>query len=166
MAIPKHITFTLSNERFTGINETQRVAIGNEIVNIIQNRTASGKDKDGNAFTPYNTSYTKSSHFKSSGKGSKVDLVFSDRMMNSLVYLPDLSSGSRITVGFRNGSEENNRAQYNIEGHGRKGDSTQPKRNPMGLTTSETNTVVDMVPQGGNGAVFLALTAGFLASIF
>ena len=166
MATPKHITFTLEDPSFVGIDEVQRNGIGNEIVNTIQTRTSKGIDKDGNAFTQYSEAYKSSSHFKGAGKTSKVDLVFSDQMMNSLQYLPNLSGGSRVTVGFVNGSEANKRAQYTIEGHGRKGDFTQPSRNPMGLTTSERTKIVGMVSGGNRGAVFLALAAGFLASIF
>ena len=166
MAIPKHITYTLTDDRFIGINETQRSGIGNEIVNIIQDRTAKGIDKDGNSFTSYSTAYKKSAHFKDAGKSSKVNLAFSDEMMNNMTYLPDLSSGNKITVGFTNGSEVNKRAQYVIEGHGRKGDFTQPARNPMGLTGGERTKVLEMVPSTSRAGVFLALTAGFLASIF
>lgn len=167
MAIPKHITFTLTDERFAGLNDVQRSGIGNEIAGIIQDRTAKGKDKDGNSFAPYNTSYTKSAHFKDAGKTSKVNLAFSNETMNSLKYLPQLSSGSSITVGFDNGSDANTKAQYVIDGHGRKGDFTQPKRNPMGLTGNEKTKVTNMVPQtSGRVGVFLALTAGFLSSIF
>jgi len=166
MATPRHITFTLSNTRFEGLNETQRSAIGKELVNTIQTRTAAGKDKNGDSFAPYNTSYKKSKHFKSAGKTDKVDLVFNDRMMNAMTYLPELSKGSDITVGFRNGSEENQRAQYVIEGHGRKGDFTQPKRDPMGVTPNERDQILSLVPSGNSTGIFLALGAAFLASIF
>ena len=167
MATPRHIIYTLTDTRFEGISEVQRSAIGNEIVNTIQDRTASGIDKDGNRFTPYNPNYINSKHFKNAGKSGNVNLVFSNEMMNSLEYLPELSQGSSITVGFPNGTDVNSRAQFVIEGHGRKGDFTQPPRNPMGLTGNERNRIVDMVPRRGvSGAVFLALTAGFLSSIF
>ena len=175
MAIPKYITFTLSDPRFVGINETQRNAIGKEIVNIIQSRTAEGIDKNGLPFIPYKQSYVNSAHFKDAGKSNKVNLVFSDEMMDSLDYLPGLSDGSNITVGFTAGSQENQRAQYVIEGHGRKGDFTQASRDPMGLTGSERNSVLGMVPSNTSGStsssglstgIFLGLSAGFLEGIF
>lgn len=174
MAIPKHITYTLTDQRFIGISETQRSAIANEIINTIQDRTAKGLDKDGLPFASYTESYKNSAHFKDAGKSSKVNLVFSNEMMNSLDYLPELSNGPNITIGFRNGSEENQRAQYVIEGHGRKGDFTQAKRNPMGLTGSEQIRIKSMVPTSGGDTdgssfatgIFLGLTAGFLEGIF
>ena len=166
MATAKHITFTLSNSRFEGINETQRTAIASELVNTIQSRTADGKDKNGESFVEYKDSYKKSSHFKSAGKTNKVNLAFSEQMMGALQYLPELSSGSNITVGFRNGSEENRRAQYMIEGHGRKGDFTQAKRDPMGITDSERDGILELVPTSNSTGIFLALGAAFLASIF
>lgn len=167
MATPKHITYTLTDPRFSGINETQRQAIGDEIVNTIQTRTAGGRDKDGANFVPYKESYVQSAHFKDAGKTRNVNLVFSNEMMNSLEYIPELSTGNSITVGFPAGSEVNNRAQYVIEGHGRKGDFTQPRRNPMGLTGDERGRIIGLAPSNGIGrAVFLGLAAGFLAGIF
>jgi hypothetical protein len=174
MAIPKHIKFTLTNQRFVGISDIQRNAIANEMINIIQARTSIGIDKNGAPFAAYKESYKKSAHFKDAGKSSKVNLVFSNEMMNSLDYLQELSDGPNITIGFDAGSDTNKIAQYVIEGHGRKGDFTQAGRDPMGLTPGETNTVVNMVPvseTNGSGSgfatgIFLGLSAGFLEGIF
>ena len=166
MATPRHMTFTLSDPRFNGISPAQRASIGNDIVSTIQSRTATGKDKDGLDFTSYNPNYVNSKHFKAAGKSSTVNLVFNDEMMQSLQYIPELSQGPNITVGFPNGSEMNRRAQYVIEGHGRKGDFTQPRRNPLGLTTTERERIIGSVPRAGVGTgIFLALSAAFLESI-
>ncbi len=165
MATSKHIKYSLEDDRLSGLNVIQKEAIASEIIQKIEERTSRGIDKNGSPFTAYSKAYRESTHFRDAGKSGVVNLEFSAEMINSMVFLPEESNGNNITIGFINGSEQNSRAQYIIEGHGRKGDFTQPTRDFMGLTSPERSEVLSGLAQPSSN-VFNLLSVEFLRSIF
>lgn len=93
------------------IDNIGRASLGRDIVDFIRNRTARGLDKNNREFIPYSETYKQSDAFKSFNKSDKVNLELSGDMMIELDVLSHTVGA--ITIGFVNGSEENDRAEYN-----------------------------------------------------
>lgn len=119
-----------------------RAAIGSDIVELIQRRTAQGKDKNNKNFPGYSEDYTESFDFKLAGKSKgDVNLSLSGEMMNALTLLEN-TTGS-LTIGIPTGDTFNNdKAEGNIKGS--YGGSPNPKkaRDFMGISQSDLDTIL------------------------
>ena len=110
-----------------------REALGKEVVEFIRRRTESGKDKDGDRFIKYSKAYINSKAFKIAGKSpSKVNLTLSGDMLIALDVLSH-KSGS-VLIGFEKGSEENARADGNVQ-----------TRDFMGIKPSDLKKIIGKV---------------------
>lgn len=103
MEIPKELT------------PTQRLELGDLIIEHIVERTQKGLDKNGEKFPAYSKEYIRSLDFKNAGKSrNRVDLQLSGDMLAALQVLA--TSAGKITVGYERGTDENARAEGNILG--------------------------------------------------
>lgn len=110
-----------------------REALGKEVVEFIRRRTESGKDKNGDKFIKYSKAYINSKAFKIAGKSpSKVNLTLSGDMLIALDVLSH-KSGS-VLIGFEKGSEENARADGNVQ-----------TRDFMGIGDKDLENLIDKV---------------------
>lgn len=110
-----------------------RKALGKEVVEFIRRRTESGKDKNDKRFIKYSKAYINSKAFKIAGKSpSKVNLTLSGDMLIALDVLSHKEGP--ISIGFKEGSEENARADGNVK-----------KRDFMGIKDKDLNKLIDKV---------------------
>lgn len=110
-----------------------REALGKEVVEFIRRRTESGKDKNDERFIKYSKAYINSKDFKNAGKSpSKVNLTLSGDMLIALDILSH-KSGS-VLIGFENGTEENARADGNVQ-----------TRDFMGIKDKDLDKLIDKV---------------------
>ena len=92
-----------------------REALGREVTEFIRKRSEAGKDKDNNKFAKYSKEYTKSLDFNNAGKSKgNVNLTLSGDMLIALDVLSH-KKGS-ILIGYKNGTEENAKADGNVRG--------------------------------------------------
>lgn len=141
----KHQKFTLNLE---GYSPSEREAIVGDVIRTIQKRTKQGLDKDGKPFPKYTKAYTKSQDFKIAGKTSKVDLVLSGDMLDSIELL---KNAPKTVVGFERGSTENGKADGNIRGtYGQDSpiDGGKYARDFLGLTKAELKSILSKYPKG------------------
>ncbi len=97
------------------LGPSEREQVASDIIEFIRKRTESGLDKNNRDFPEYSKAYIQSLEFKIAGKSaSKIDLRLSGDMMAALQLL-DHRDG-KITIGFQDGSTENDRADGNITG--------------------------------------------------
>ena len=91
---------------------TERMAIAQEVIDFIVQRSKSGKAINGSRFPAYSPGYRNSLDFKIAGKGSKVDLTLSGEMLDSIQLLSDKSG--EITIGFdKSDTKLNGKAEGN-----------------------------------------------------
>lgn len=126
--------------------ESERKAIGQEIIEHIRDRTEQGVDKDGKPFPKYSREYIKSVDFKNAGKSAgQVDLRLSGDMMTALQVL-DQDDGT-LTIGYKNGTAENARADGNIRGtYGQDRGSSKKARPFLGITKAELGDILEQYP--------------------
>src|SRR5689334_18399124 len=109
----KHQKFSIEIPR--NLDESDRAQLADDIIEFIVARTEKGRDVDGDSFPPYSEAYIKSLAFKIGGKSArKVNLTLSGDMLAAIEVLE--SKRGKLTIGFRNGSPENDRADGNIRG--------------------------------------------------
>ena len=126
-----------------GLDEDQRLAVADLIVERIVNRTDKGIDKNDKPFVGYSQSYKDSLDFKIAGKG-KVNLQLSGDMLAALSVL-DVTSRSAV-IGFERGSEENGKADGNIRGtYGRSKPIAGKARDFLGISYEELSKIIDVI---------------------
>jgi len=126
----------------------ERAAIGSEIVNrIVERSRKENVDKNGNPFPKYTTGYTNSLDFKIAGKRKgKVNLTLSGDMLDALQMLSQ--KPGEITVGFKNGTPENAKADGNIKGtYGQATPIRGKKRDFLGLKRDELQNILQRFPR-------------------
>jgi hypothetical protein len=96
IAIPKEIT------------ETEKLALGEDIIEYMRKRTESGKDNRGGSFPKYSKEYMKSLDFKIAGKNSKVNLMQTGDMLADIEVLE--IKKDKLVIGFEKGSLSNDKA--------------------------------------------------------
>lgn len=122
----------------------QRERLADLVIEHMVDRTQRGIDKDGKKFPKYSKEYIKSLDFKNAGKSaSKVDLQLSGDMLAAIRLLSQ-KPGS-LTIGFENGTKENDKAEGNIEGsYG--GDPNPAKaRDFLGIERKKLRELIDYV---------------------
>lgn len=114
-------------------NEDQRIAVANEIINRIKERTEAGLDSKNRAFKPYAKSYIEDQDFKLAGKSkTKVDLTFTGEMLNSIEIL---NQGiGFVVIGFEEG-ETNEKASF----------AKDKGRDFLGITEKEKNSIIQSI---------------------
>lgn len=141
----KHQKFVVD---LSGYSPAEREAIAGDIIRQIQKRTKQGVDKDGQKFPSYTSGYKKSRDFKIAGKTSKVDLVLSGDMLDSIELL---KNAPKAVIGFERGSNENGKADGNIRGtYGQDTPIEGGKyaRDFLGLSESELKSILRKYPKG------------------
>lgn len=126
---------------------TERMAIAQEVIDFIVERSKSGKDINGNQFPKYSQSYTKSLDFKIAGKSKgSVDLTLSGDMLNSIKLLSH--SNGQLLVGFDRGDSENNgKAEGNQLGTYGKSTPNKKKARPfLGISKEDLRKILENYP--------------------
>lgn len=126
---------------------TERLAIAQEVIDFIVQRTRSGKAIDGSKFPGYSQSYSKSLNFKIAGKSkSNVDLTLSGDMLDSLRLISQKSG--QIIVGYdRADSVNNGKAEGNQLGtYGQKKANTKKARPFLGISRDDLTNILEKYP--------------------
>lgn len=143
----KHQKFDLDLSDYSPV---EREAIALEVIDKIIKRTKSGKDKNGRAFEKYSKAYKESLAFKIAGKGSTPDLTLSGDMLDSIKIL---KNAPKTVIGFKNGSVENGKADGNIRGTYGKEKTVGPKREFLGISERELNSILSKYPKDSDRSV-------------
>lgn len=119
---------------FSG-NEPLKIVICQTIVDYMRERTAKGKDVNGQTFAPYSSSYKESDAYEAYGKSSKVNMQLSGDMLAALDFE---TSGNTVTFLFDNSEEEAKAYGHmtGMDGHPTL-DGKTPKREFFGITREE-----------------------------
>jgi len=127
---------------------SDKLALGEEIIEHIRKRTESGKNNRGSSFPSYSKDYMKSLDFKISGKSSKVNLTQTGDMLADIEVLS--IRGDKILIGFENGSESNDKADGHITGwQGR----SKTKRPFLGFEGKEVKNLESIIKKHEKSAV-------------
>lgn len=130
-----------------GYSPVERVAIANEIIEHIIDRSKSGYDKDGEPFPKYTKEYIKSKNFQIAGKSkSSVDLELSGEMLNSQELISH-KNGS-LLIGFDKGNSDlNGKVEGNrIGSYGKEPDSSKA-RDFLGLEDGALEKILKKYPK-------------------
>lgn len=116
-----------------GYRPDERIAIGQDIVDFIIERSKRGVNKDGHRFKKYTKEYERSLDFTNAGKTEgKVDLTLSGDMLAALKIL-DQKPGA-IKIGYQTSDPEAGRAEGNILGTYGQSRPTGKARDFLGIT--------------------------------
>lgn len=133
------------------MSKPDREILGRAILEHIRQRTEGGTGvrRQGRGFSlysfpSYSESYTESLDFKVAGKSKNdIDLTLSGDMLASMDVLRDTPRS--ITIGFKNNTEENSRAEGNQLGSYGRSPNPKKARRFLGLTASELETLLESV---------------------
>jgi len=115
-------------------------------IELIEKRTLSNKDVNGESFTKYSKSYKESTVFELHGKNkTKVNLKLSGEMLASMT--PKAQAGTMIALEFI-GVENNNKAHGHTFGGGFK--NSLPVRDFFNLTNDEENEILNDILKKGS----------------
>jgi hypothetical protein len=117
-----------------GLPETEKLALGEDIIEYMRKRTESGKDNRGDFFPEYSKEYMKSLEFKIAGKNSKVNLMQTGDMLADIEVLE--MKNDKLVIGFEKGSLNNDKADGHITGWQGRSDTKRPF---LGFEGSEKN---------------------------
>lgn len=135
------VQFTFDIPR--GYSDSTRRAIAERVISRIIERTESQIDKDGKKFAPLEQDYAAK---KLAGGGSPVpNLRLTGELHSDLQYKPSQSSSTKITVGYKKGSESNSKARGHITGWENK--LPKKKRDFMGLPQSDIDQILETTPK-------------------
>lgn len=112
-------------------NDVLKESIIGDAIEMIRERTDSGRDRNGNAFKPYSKMYRNSLDFKAFGKSSSVNLKLTGDMMSAMDRVGE--KGDAVEIGFVDELEAS-KAHGHITGGG-----NLPVRDFFGLTEKEIN---------------------------
>lgn len=132
-----------------GLSPDQKDEVADLIIERIVNRTDQGKDKNNRPFKEYSDSYKESLDFKIAGKkGKPVNLQLSGDMLAALEHLKKYDTNRSIVVGFKNGSEENAKADGNIRGtYGNPSPNPKKARDFLGITIKELTDIIKFIKE-------------------
>lgn len=110
-----------------------KLAVGEDLIEHIRQRTEKGKDNEGSRFPGYSKGYKNSLDFAIAGKSpSKVNLTQTGDMLADIEVLA--IKGDKLIIGFEKGSLSNDKADGHITGwQGR----SKTKREFLGFEGSE-----------------------------
>jgi hypothetical protein len=135
-----------------GLDDFEKQAIATEVIDRIIARTKEQNvDKDGKSFPKYSQEYIKSLEFRVAGKSSgDINLTLSGDMLNSLELLE--TKPKSIVIGFRKGTQENERAEGNILGSYGGDPNPRKARNFLGISDSELSQILELYEQNPSRA--------------
>lgn len=127
----------------------QRAELADLVIEHIVQRTQDGLDKNGKKFPKYSDAYVKSLDFKNAGKSrSKVDLQLSGDMLAAIDYLS--GAAGKITIGFKNGTDENAKAEGNILGSYGGSPNHKKARDFLGIDQDKLDQLIEHVKNSGD----------------
>lgn len=129
-------------------SQEERLAIGQELIDYIRDRTAKGKGKGEKTFSgSYSSSYVNSPEFKAARKSKgTINLRLTGDMLTSIQILDE--KPGEVVIGFEKGSQENAKADGNIRGtYGSSRANSSKARDFLGVTRQEVmNYVLEKFP--------------------
>ena len=126
----------------------EREAIALEVIDRIKRRTKSGLDKDGKPFAGYSEAYKKSQDFKIAGKSSKVNLVLSGDMLDSIEIIDNFRNG-KVVIGYTD-ETQGGKAEGNILGTYGQQKKVGPARDFLGISDSELDAITRKYGESGS----------------
>lgn len=120
------------------IKPNERIALSEDIIKYIYNRSKKGRDVEGKAFPQYTNEYAK---YKGTSRG-KVDLILEDKMLKSMKLISHKSG--KLLIGYDNGSKENAKADGNNRGtYGNPAPLPGKARKFVGISKKDLNMLLD-----------------------
>lgn len=120
-----------------GLDEEERIAIAEDIVEFIITRTGAGLDRYNRKFKKYSKEYARE---KGVSPGD-VDLIVSGDLLDSLLLL-DHSRGE-IVIGYEEDDEINGKAEGNITGsYGQPEPNPRKARDYLGISTRDLAAII------------------------
>lgn len=123
-----------------GFSVEEREAIAVEVIDLIKERTQSGKDKNGRAFAPYSKAYKDSAAFSIAGKSSKVDLTLTGDMLDSMEIISNRAG--KVTVGYGKDNANQGKAEGNILGTYGQSSKTAAARDFLGISQKDLQAIL------------------------
>ena len=102
----------------------EKLALGEDIIKYIRERTRGGKDNAGGNFPKYSKSYRNSLDYKIAHKSGNVNLTQTGDMLQDIEVLS--VSRDKMIIGFENGSISNDKADGHITGWQGRSDVKRP----------------------------------------
>jgi hypothetical protein len=116
----------------SGLSVSFKEELGRRIISEIQDRTASGIDKNSKPFKSYSKEYKGSQDFKNAGKSGQVNLEATGDMLAELSLIAIGSSS--ITIGYDTGYEGAGQVEGNVIGsYGKSSGDSSKARDFIGL---------------------------------
>jgi hypothetical protein len=142
MADKKYVQKTIQIPNGSRYSREEKIAIANEILIYIRERSLKGKDKDESDFPTYSKEYMNSLDFKNVKTGKKPNLTLSGDMLAAMDIIA--VEGSKVTIGYNEGDPEADRAEGNIRGtYGQSRGSKDKARNFLGIRPDILKALVD-----------------------
>jgi hypothetical protein len=124
----------------------EKLALGEDIIKYIRERTRSSKDNKGKDFPKYSKEYRRSLDFKIARKSGTVNLTQTGDMLQDIEVLS--MSKDKIVIGFEKGSESNDKADGHITGWQGRSDVRRPF---LGFEGSEKAKLKSMIKKHETG---------------
>ena len=122
-------------------SQSQREAVGTEVINLIKERTQAGLDADNKPFKRYAKSYIDDPDFKLAGKSkSDVNLTFTGEMLNEISVLNQATGF--VVIGFESG-EVNEKASF----------AKDKGREFLGLTEKDKAKIIQNIASAGGSKI-------------
>lgn len=102
----------------------EKLALGEDIIKYIRERTRDGKNSSGGNFPKYSKSYRNSLDYKIAHKSGSVNLTQTGDMLQDIEVLS--ISRDKMIIGFQNGSLSNDKADGHITGWQGRSDVKRP----------------------------------------
>ena len=118
----------------------EKLALGEDIIKYIRERTRDGKNNAGSSFPKYSKSYRRSLDFKIARKSGSVNLTQSGDMLQDIEVLS--VSKDKLVIGFENGSLSNDKADGHITGWQGRSDVKRPFLGFEGSEKSKLNSLI------------------------
>lgn len=124
------------------LTPTERLELADLVIEHIVDRSDRGLDKEGRKFPKYSKNYIKSLDFKNANKSpGEVNLQLSGDMLAALKLISHRSG--ELTVGFENGTQENDQAEGNILGtYGQPSPIPGKKRDFLGIESKKLRDLI------------------------
>lgn len=124
------------------LDSVGREIVGRQVVDFIVQRTQQGLNINNKPFPGYSESYKESEEFAIAGKSSTVDLTLTGDMLTELRVLSH--SPGIITIGYTDGTEENERAEWHrFPKPNKNTGALAPKRDFLGISEADLKVIVD-----------------------
>jgi len=141
MADKKYVQKTIQIPNGSRYSREEKIAIANEILVYIRERSLASRDKDEKKFPEYSPEYMNSLNFKNVKSGKTPNLTLSGDMLAALDIIA--VNGSKVTIGYNESDPEADRAEGNIRGtYGQSRGSSAKARNFLGIKPEVLKAIV------------------------